>query len=200
MDSEAGEHFAFSESVVQFYTRPELRAAVELLVDDAFVFPPDKDDWGRVETYYDACLAAQQTKIELAKDMHRLWISVWKPIPEDWVSVAAKAKDQELSLDPDIRWDEGYFERHFRFGNGLTAAIWVSFDDDEVELAFTIKRNNGVLTSALQSKKGENLPNWVFKNDAVRLAVDKPYASGLDLIFMQAEAEAAIEFIKSYSW
>lgn len=200
MNSEAGERFAFSESVVQFYTRPELRAAVELLVDDAFVFPPDTDDWGRVETYYDACLAAQQTKIEFAKDMHRLWNAVWNPVPGDWNPVAAKAKDAELSLDPDLRWDEGYFERHFRFDDRLTAALWVSFDEDEVELAFTVKRNDGILRSTLRSEKESALPNWVFKSNAIRLAVEKPYAAGLDLVSLRTETKAAIDFIKNSKW
>ena len=200
MNSEAGEHFAFSESVVQFYTRPELRAAVELLIDEAFVFPPDKDDWGRVETYYDACLAAQQTKIEFAKDMFLLWTAVWQPIPGDWTPVAAKAKDEELSLDPDIRWEEAYFERQFRFGGGLTAAHWISFDEDEVELVFTLKRNDRVLRSALRANKGEQLTNWVFKNDAIRLIIDKPYIAGLDLVSLKAETKAAIDFIKNTKW
>ena len=200
MNSEAGEHFAFSESIVQFYTRPELRAAVELLVDDAFVFPPDKDDWGRVETYYDACLAAQQTKIEFAKDMYCLWNAVWNPVPDEWNPVAAKAKDAELSLDPDLRWDEGYFERHFRFDDRLTAALWVAFDEDEVELAFTVKRNDGILRSALRSKKEGALPNWFFKSDAIRFVVEKPYAAGLDLVSLRTETKAAIDFIKNSKW
>ena len=200
MSSDTTDRFIFSESVVQFYTKPELRSAVEMLIDDAFVFSPDSSDWDRVETYYDACLAAQQTKIQFAMDMYRVWQAAWARVPEGWSHVAAKAKDTELSLDPDIRWDESYFERQFRFGDGLTAALWVVFDDDEIEMAFQVKRNDRALRNKLKAARPERLSAWKFESDAIRLTLKDPYAAGIDLVSLREETSAAIQFIDQANW
>jgi hypothetical protein len=174
-----------------------------LLVDEAFVFAPDTAaDWGKVGAYYDACLAARQTKVEYAKDMFRLWSAIWQDVPKEWSPVPPKPKDETLSLNPDLRWDEGYFERHFRLADGMIAALWVAFGDDgkeldTVEVVFNLQRDNRALRKTLQTEVAKKLPMWRYKHDALRMSNNTPYVGQLDVGPLRKHAKEALTVIAS---
>lgn len=200
-DDKSDSWFRYSESVEAFYTDKKVQAAVKLLVNNGFVFAPERDEWGEGEAYYDACLAAAQTKIEFAKDLYRLWSAVWRNIPTDWVAVPADAKDEELSLDPELRWEGDHFTRHFRF-RGHIVELWVELDYDDRQLDGTFIGLDLLKGSRSQLKRGaiwsDRPATWKFENAALRLFLPKSYKQGFDLTPLRKGAEEAINFIARF--
>lgn len=198
------EIFVFSDSVVAFYTDKRVNTAVKLLLDDGVVFAPDAEDWHRVESYYDAWIAARQTQVDEVRDLFRLWTRVWSEIPDGWQAVAADPKDDELSLDPDIRWDETYFERHFRIHHNKIVTLWVTFGDDdelsEVEIAFDIRQGSRSILKKHSAELKKRLPEWNFKDGGMRLVSDKKYRGGLDISKFQEEGPNALKEIDGFEW
>lgn len=206
VNGDDGKLFRFSESVETFYRDKRVRSAVELLIDQKIVFAPEKDDWDQVETFYNACLSARQTQIEFAKDLFRLWTAIWSGFPQEWKPVAADPKDEELSLDPTIRWGSDYFERHFRLQHGKTFTAWVAIGDDDeremrdVRMCFDVRKGDKSLIKRSSLDAVAKLPGWVFKDDAMRKANTADYVDGLDLSCFRAEAQKVFTFVDNTEW
>jgi hypothetical protein len=199
-------NFRFSESVKAFYRDKRIRSAVELLIDDYVVFAPEADDWDQVEAFYDASMSAHQVQIDHAKDLFRLWMAVWSRFPRNWMPVAADPKDEELSLDPEIRWSQDYFERHFRIQHGRTVSMWVAIGDegcemDQVEIAFDIRKGTKSLVKPRRTEVLAALGGWRFEDDAMRLTHAGSYASdGLSLSHFQRAADDMFAFVNGTEW
>lgn len=196
--------FVFSDSVVAFYTDKRVKTAVKLLLDDGVVFAPDANDWDRVESYYEAWIAARQTQLDEVRDLFRLWTKVWPKVPEGWQAVAADPKDDELSLDPDIRWDEAYFERHFRIHHNKIVTLWVTFGDvdelSEIEIAFDIRQGSRSILKKHSAELKKQLPGWIFKDGGMKLVSDQKYRGGIDISRFQAEGPKALNEIDGFEW
>ena len=196
--------FVFSDSVVAFYTDKRVNTAVKLLLDDGIVFAPDDNDWDRVETYYDAWIAARQTQVDEVRNLFQLWTRVWSKIPDGWQAVAADPKDDELSLDPDIRWDEAYFERHFRIHHNKVLTLWVTFGDkdelSEIEMAFDIRQGSRSSLKKHSTELKRRLVGWTFRDGAMRFVSDKKYRNGLDITKLCEEAGKALSEIDEFEW
>ncbi|MDP5281417.1 hypothetical protein Q9Q95_21000 [Sphingomonas sp. DG1-23] len=193
--------FHFSPSVEAYYKNDKVRSAVNLIVDQGLVFAPESNEWDQVETYYDAVVSALQTQVDLAKDMFRLWMAVWGDYPRDWKPLPADPKDEELSLDPQLRWDGEYFERHFT-RSGRTIKLWVMPGEEpdalgKTEIAFDVTHGARSLL-----KKGLAWPasraGWRFSDGAMRLKSGVGYADGLDLTSFKAAATEALAFLKEF--
>jgi len=197
--------FRFSDSVTSFYRDGGVRAAAELLLDSPVAYAPDSVGWDQVETFYDACLAARQIQIEHVKDLFRLWTAVWSGVPEDWIPVSADPGDEELSLDPIVRWENDYFERHFKVQHSKTVALWVVLGDeqrelDDIQIAFKVTKSARNLIKPRRLEVTSALPRWEFKDSAMRFTHPEDYADSLDVSIFKAEADRAILFIDSIEW
>lgn len=200
------EFFQFSQSVKAYFGDKAVRSAVDLLVAKGFVFAPSNDDeWSQIDTFYDACLAAQQTQIEFAKDLARLWEVVWGARPGDLEPIASDPASQALTLSPDVRWEEQYFERHFHLPHAKTVWLWVVLGDEpneltKVEMAFDVREKNRSLVRRRKDEILNQLSGWRFEHDAVRLTCENTSAVALDLTTFCTEAARAVQVIKQFEW
>lgn len=120
------------QSVAAYLDSPSLQKAVPLLIKRVS-FVPDDFDWSEGHAFYRACLAARQTQIDYADALLSMWEAVWTvPDRDMWDAVEPDSGDNELTLDPGIRWDNGYFLRRFeRKRDSLMLDLGVSFAQDK---------------------------------------------------------------------
>ncbi|MBB4615767.1 hypothetical protein [Novosphingobium taihuense] len=200
------EMFHFSESVREYFGKPEVRSAVDLLVENKFVFAPSADDeWRKVDTFYDALLAARQTQIELAKDLARLWHEVWGQNFDELKPIASDPADETLSLSPEIRWNEEYFERHFSFAHSRKACLWVVLGDGPKELstfdiAFDVRAGKRSVAKRHQNALPPQLSEWRFKHDAIRVSIQANDAGVFNLKEARQLAKNAVKVIGTFTW
>lgn len=118
--------FMYRESVQAYFESAEVRFAVDQLLAKKMSYVPQAFKPEEVADFYKACLAARQTQIDFAQDMYDLWHCIWPELGAEWQPVPYDPADEELSLDPQVRWEEGYFQRNFiRPGTGIMVAIWL---------------------------------------------------------------------------
>ncbi len=191
------DRFVFRESVLGYLDKPEVRHAVNLLLDRKIGYLPQAFDQTQVTDFYTACLAARQTQIEFVQDMADLWHRIWRA-PQGWTPVPLDPADEELSLDPTIRWTEEYFQRNFKY-NGYRAKLWLWLaanrkEPSDLELGFEVIKGS---TSVL--KKGDAPPGWTWDEDEEYFCWPDDeicYDDGLDLGPFRAAAGAALKRIE----
>lgn len=193
--------FVYRESVRTYLRSPEVRHAVNLLLDRKIGYMPQAFAPKEIADFYKACLAARQTQIDFVQDMVDMWHDIWPVLKDPWQQVPFDPASEELTLDPAVRWAEGYFQRSFRLaGMNLDAHMWLILGGNEarmtdVELGFSLLKNGRTLLSK------DIIPSWRWdKTDKLfRYDVDDAeYRDGLDLTKFRKAAQAAVRLIKRF--
>ncbi|PXW73720.1 hypothetical protein C7451_1095 [Blastomonas natatoria] len=191
--TDTADRFVFRESVLSYLEKPEIRHAVNLLLDRKIGYLPQVFDHGQITDFYTACLAARQTQIEFVMDMADLWHRIWRA-PKGWTPVPLDPADEDLNLDPVVRWDEQYFQCDFELkSKGMRASLWLWLTDlSEVELGVDVMEGDITVL-----RKGGLPSPWKWEDEQFSWE-DKTirYANGLDLAPFRAAAEAALERIE----
>lgn len=192
--------FVYRESVLTYLESPEVRHAVNLLLDRKIGYMPQAFTPKEISNFYKACLAARQTQIDFVQDMVDMWHQVWPGLCGDWKPVPHDPAVDDLSLDPVVRWSEGYFERRFELkAEGVRADMWLYLGANEastsdVELGCGLWRGSSSLF-----KKGSPPEGWTWDKDAkvYRYTTDEVgYRDGLDLAAFRKAAQAVVRLIK----
>lgn len=192
--------FVYRESVQAYFESAEVRFPVDQLLTRKMKYVPQTFTGEEVSDFYKACLAARQTQIDYAQDMFDLWHCIWPDLGASWKPAPYDPADDELSLDPQIRWDEGYFQRSFDLGGkGLRASLWLflsssSPNGSEIELGCTLMQGARSLF-----KKGKVLDGWEWDkhNNGFEFSSDVAVSdNGLDLEPFVEAAQRAVGFIE----
>ncbi len=158
--------FFYRESVQAYFDSAEVRFAVDQLLARKMKYVPQSFDAGEVADFYRACLAARQTQIDFVQDMIDLWHLIWPDLGKSWHAAPYDPGDEELTLDPQVRWDESYFQRSFdRKGKGIRAALWVYLSSkspagSEIKLGYSLFRGAQSL-----ARKANRPEGWSWDND-----------------------------------
>jgi hypothetical protein len=194
--------FFYRESVQVYFDSEEVRFAVGQLLARKMKYVPQTFSAGEVSDFYRACLAARQTQIDYALDMFDLWHRIWPTLGVDWQPAPYDPSDADLSLDPQIRWDEGYFQRDFRKpGTDISAHMWMFLSSkapngSEIELGCTLVNGSKSLL-----KKGSMPEGWSWDkdNEGFQFSADVAVAAdGLDLTPFVEAAKRAASFIEGF--
>ncbi len=195
--------FKYKPSVEAYLGDPEIRQAVDLLLGKMIPYTPQNpDEWGDVrEKFYSACLAAQQTQIEYAQDVHRLWDAIWRTLPKPWKATPPDPTDSVTSLDPADRWEHKRFLRRFELeSQNLLVDLWVWLGADggnleNIEIGFDIWKGEKPMLSRSDMDRpwrwDEDQKLFGYHCQAVK------YSDGLDLAELRGAAEKAKLVIKS---
>lgn len=193
--------FVYRESVRSYLESPEVRHAVNLLLDRKIGYMPEAFTAKQITDFYKACLAARQTQIEFVQDMVDMWHQVWPALGGDWQPVPHDPAVDDLSLDPVVRWSEGYFERRFELKpRGIRADMWLYLGSNEATTS-DVELGCGLWSGSRPLFKSGSKPlGWIWdKDDKVfRYTHDEAvYRDGLDLSLFRKAALAAVRLIKS---
>jgi hypothetical protein len=145
---------AVPESVLAYYSRNDVNAAVTLLLGLKKNKIPPLPGWDDVPAYYRAWLAAQQTKADFATFLESVWNAVWTEVPTGWQAPRPdQPKRLDLSVAIDFIWEEGCFSRRFeRGGLAMELSIWLN---DVLRLGFVLyDRADNVLLDEVA------MPGW----------------------------------------
>ena len=195
------ESFVYRESVRSYLEESDVRHAVDLLLASKIAYMPQDFTHMQIADFYKACLAARQTQIEFAHDMADLWAHIWSGLPDFWQPVLLDPTDKALTLEPVVRWDEGYFQRSYDLkGTKIRADLWLYLGSNQastsdVELGCALWDESGSLL-----KRGNMPEGWTWhvdnEDESILYTNDKiKYQSGLDLASFKEAAEAAITLI-----
>jgi len=194
--------FVYRDSVQAYFDNQEVRFAVDQLVARKIKYVPQTFSAGEVSDFYSACLAARQTQIDYALDIFDLWHRIWPELGAGWQPAPYDPSDDDLSLDPQVRWDEGYFQRDFRkSGTDVTVYKWLFLSSkaqngSEIELGCTL-----VQGSKRVLKKGSMPDGWSWDkdNEGFQFSADVVAAAdGLDLAPFVEAARRAVSFIEDF--
>lgn len=194
--------FFYRDSVQAYFENSEVRFAVDQLLARKIKYVPQTFSAGEVSDFYKACLAARQTQIDYALDIFDLWHRIWPELGGNWQAAPYDPSDDDLSLDPQVRWDEGYFQRDFRKpGTDITVYLWLFLSSkaqngSEIELGFTV-----VQGSKRSLKKGSMPDGWSWDkdNEGFQFAADVAVSdNGFDLAPFAEAAHRAVSFIKDF--
>lgn len=192
--------FRYRESVQAYFESPEVRFAVDQLLARKMSFIPEAFTSNEVADFYKACLAARQTQIDFAQDMFDLWHRIWPELGAGWQPVPYDPADEELSLDPQVRWEEGYFQRNFLLrGTGITAGMWLFLrpsapSGSEIELGCFLTQGNRTLFKKSNVTHGWS---WEKENEYFEFSNDVVVSqTGLDLTSLRAAAQLAVNLIE----
>ena len=193
--------FVYRESVRDYLESPDIRHAVNLLLDRKIGYMPQAFTPEEIADFYKACMAARQTQIDFVRDMVDMWHQVWPTLGGDWKPVPHDPADEELTLDPTVRWSEGFFERRFELkAKGIRADMWLFLADNEASTT-DVKLGCGLWSGKRPIfKKGSEPDGWEWVKDykVFRYTNDEiVYRDGLDLAVFRKAAQAAITLIKS---
>jgi hypothetical protein len=197
MTTDTEDRFVFRDSVLSYLEKPEVRHAVNLLLDRKIGYLPQVFDHGQITDFYTACLAARQTQIEFVQDMADLWHRIWRA-PKGWTPVPLDPADEELSLDPVVRWDEQYFQCDFELkSEGYRAKLWLWLasnrkEPSDVELGVDVMKGDITVL-----RKGGLPAPWKWEDEQFTWEDETiRYADGLELAPFRAAAEAALKRIE----
>lgn len=193
--------FVYRESVRNYLESPEVRHAVNLLLDRKIGYMPQAFTAKEIADFYKACLAARQTQIEFVQDMVDMWDQVWPALGEDWQSVLHDPAVDDLSLDPVVRWSEGYFERRFELKErGIWVGMWLFLGANEATTS-DVELGCGLWNGSKPLFKSGGKPDgWTWDKDekVFRYTHDEAiYRDGLDLSAFHEAAKAAVRLIES---
>ena len=193
--------FVYRESVRDYLESPDIRHAVNLLLDRKIGYMPQAFTPKEIADFYKACMAARQTQIDFVRDMVDMWHQVWPTLGGDWKPVPHDPADEELTLDPTVRWSEGFFERRFELkAKGIRADMWLFLADNEASTT-DVELGCGLWSGKRPIfKKGSEPDGWEWVKDykVFRYTNDEiVYRDGLDLAVFRKAAQAAITLIKS---
>lgn len=197
--TETTKPFVYRESVQAFFGSAEVRFSVDQLLAKKIKYVPQTFTRGEVSDFYKACLAARQTQIDFAHDMFDLWHSIWPDLGPNWQPVPYDPGDEELNLDPLVRWEEDYFQRNFALqGNGLRASLWIilsssSSTGSEIDLGCTLTQGARSLFKRINVPDGWS---WDRDDETFRFSTEAGVsANGLDLAPFIAAAENVVDVI-----
>ena len=195
--------FVYRESVRDYLESPDIRHAVNLLLDRKIGYMPQAFTPKEIADFYKACMAARQTQIDFVQDMVDMWHQVWPTLGGDWKPVPHDPADEELTLDPTVRWSEGFFERRFELkAKGIRADMWLFLANNEASTT-DVELGCGLWSGKEPIfKKGSEPDGWEWVKDykVFRYTNDEiVYRDGLDLAVFRKAAQAAIRLIKSLS-
>jgi hypothetical protein len=148
------------------------------------------------------CLAARQTQVDYAQTLFDLWHRIWPDLGAGWDPAPYEPGDKELTLDPQVRWEQQYFQRSFDLKpKRLRANLWLfltpsSPSGSEIELGCTLVQGTKWLL-----KKGSMQDGWSWDkdNEGFQFAADVAVSdNGLDLAPFAEAAHRAVSFIKDF--
>ena len=128
-------------SVHRYCTDSRVRTAVDVLLAGKAPAMPEGTSWDEMPDFYLACLAAQQTKVEWAIALDRLWNAVWFDQLAGWnaSSVRQQASESGLKMDPESLWTgDSYMRDHHRGETYLET--WVELLPAETGIRIGIAR------------------------------------------------------------
>lgn len=191
--------FVYRESVQAYFGSAEVRFPVDQLLAKKMSFVPQTFTLGEVSDFYKACLAARQTQIDYAQDMFDLWHRIWPEMVPSWQPVPYDSGDEDLSLDPLVRWENNFFQRNFflpRIGIKANLWIWLSLSSprgSEVGIGCTLMKG------AQTMFKKSNVPEgWSWDKDDKRFTFSTDAGvneNGLDLAPFIAAAQRVMSVI-----
>jgi hypothetical protein len=194
--------FRYPESLEAYFENAEVRFPVDQLLAKKMSFVPQVFTSGEVTDFYKACLAARQTQVDYAQTLFDLWHRIWPGLGADWEPAPYDPGDKELTLDPQVRWEQQYFQRSFDLkGKRLRANLWLfltpsSPSGSEIELGCTLVQGSKWLL-----KKGSMPDGWSWDkdNEGFQFSADVVVAAdGLDLVPFAEAARSAVSFIEDF--
>lgn len=200
---EKTEPFKYRESVRAYLERPDVRHAVNLLLDRKIGFMPKAFTTEEISDFYTACMAARQTQIDFVQDMVDMWHRVWgrEPLGDDWTPVPNDPAIEDLTLDPTVRWSTNHFERRFEYNKRLRVDLWLYLgsndaNPNDVELGCDLWRDG---RQCLKASECPVLWRWDKAARRIRYENDGPqYSDGLKLDKLKAAAQQAVRLIKRF--
>jgi hypothetical protein len=150
------------ESVHRFCTDGRTASAVRLLLSGKSPKVPDGLQWGELEDFYRACLAAQQTRIEWAIVMWRLWEMVFSDQLPGWrpSTIRKQADDSDIDIGIASLWEDGEFTRDFTRGD-FFLQLQIEFNADEGVRANASLWRDGRAAVLSAPPRAETVGEWV---------------------------------------
>jgi hypothetical protein len=195
----ASQPFMYRESVQAYFESAEVRFAVDQLLAKKMSYVPQAFRPEEIADFYRASLAARQTQIDFAQDMYDLWHCIWPELGAEWQSVPYDPADEELSLDPQVRWEERYFQRNFiRPGTGIMVAIWLFLSPtppsgSEIVLGCLLRTGNRSLFNKVNVPDG-----WSWNKDSQFLEFSSEMVhdrNGIDLAPLRMAARLVVNLV-----